>query len=75
MRQATSGQSASGTDARAIASFQCSLDGSDFAACTSPYTVKVKKGNHIFKVRAIDGAGNVGSYASDQWKVRKKKKN
>jgi hypothetical protein len=63
-----------GTDARAIASFQCSLDGSDFAACTSPYTVKVQKGYHIFKVRAIDGAGNVGLYASDQWKVKKKKK-
>jgi hypothetical protein len=63
-----------GTDARAIASFQCKLDAGAFAACTSPHTVKVKKGKHTFQVQAIDLAGNVGSPATDDWKVKKKDK-
>jgi hypothetical protein len=61
----------SGTDTRAIASFQCSLDGKPFATCTSPHTVKVTKGKHTFHVRAIDQAGNVGTPASDSWKRKK----
>ncbi len=65
----------SGTDARAVASFRCSLDGGAFAACASPYTVKVKKGKHTFSVSAGDEAGNVDATpASDDWKVKKKKK-
>jgi large repetitive protein len=63
-----------GSDTRAVASFQCSLDGAAFADCSSPYLVSVKKGKHTFQVRAIDQAGNVGSAASDDWKVKKKKK-
>jgi hypothetical protein len=63
-----------GTDARAIASFQCSLDGAAFVPCTSPRKVKVKKGRHTFSVRAVDQAGNVdGAPATDTWKVKKKK--
>jgi hypothetical protein len=62
-----------GTDARAVANFQCSLDGGAFATCTSPHTVKVKKGKHTFEVRAVDQAGNVGAPASDSWKRKKKK--
>jgi len=55
--------------------FQCSLDGGAFAACSSPHTVKVKKGKHTFSVRATDTAANVdGSPASDEWKVKKKRK-
>jgi hypothetical protein len=55
--------------------FECSLDGGPFAACTSPDTVKVKKGKHSFAVRAKDPAGNVdGSPATDDWKVKKKKR-
>jgi Tol biopolymer transport system component len=55
--------------------FECSLDGAPFAPCTSPETVKVKKGKHSFEVRARDAAGNVdGSPAGDSWKVKKKKK-
>jgi hypothetical protein len=63
-----------GTDARAIASFQCKLDARAFAPCISPYTVKVKKGKHTFQVQAIDQAGNVGPPATDDWKVKKKRR-
>lgn len=63
-----------GTDARAVASFECSLDGGVFTTCTSPYTVKVKKGKHTFAVEAIDQAGNVGAPATDTWKRKRKKK-
>jgi hypothetical protein len=63
-----------GVDTRAIASFQCKLDAGAFAPCTSPHTVKVKKGKHTFQVQAIDQAGNVGTPATDTWKRKKKKK-
>jgi hypothetical protein len=64
-----------GSDARALAGFECSLDGAAFAACTSPHTVKVKKGKHNFQVRATDQAGNADpTPASDDWKRKKKKK-
>ena len=62
-----------GTDTRAIAGFQCSLDGGAFASCTSPHTVKVKRGKHAFEVRAVDEAGNFGAPASDSWRRKKKK--
>jgi predicted outer membrane repeat protein len=63
------------TDARAVAGFECSLDGSPFAPCTSPRKEKVKKGKHEFEVRAVDAAGNVDpTPATDDWKVKKKKK-
>jgi hypothetical protein len=63
-----------GADTKAIASFQCKLDARAFAPCTSPHTVRVKKGKHTFQVRAIDQAGNVGSPATDTWKRKKKRK-
>ena len=64
-----------GTDARALAGFECSLDGGAFAACTSPHTVQVKRGKHTFAVRAVDAVGNVdASPATDDWKVKRKKK-
>jgi trypsin len=54
--------------------FDCQLDDGRkaFTPCTSPITVKVKKGKHTFQVEAIDQAGNVGSPATDDWKVKKK---
>jgi hypothetical protein len=65
----------SGTDARAVAGFECSLDGASFTSCVSPLTLKVKKGKHTFSVRAVDAAGNPdGSPATDDWKVKKKRK-
>ena len=40
--------------------FQCALDGKPFRTCKSPkkYT-NLGRGKHVFKVRAIDAAGNV----------------
>lgn len=64
-----------GGDGRAVAGFECSLDGAAFAACASPYTVKVKKGKHTFSARATDTAGNADTTpATDSWKVRGKRK-
>jgi hypothetical protein len=64
-----------GTDARVVASFECSLNGAPLSPCTSPRTVKGKKGKNHFEVRAKDAAGNVDATpATYDWKVKKKKK-
>ncbi|WP_240359172.1 adventurous gliding motility protein AgmC [Pyxidicoccus trucidator] len=40
--------------------YQCSVDGAAFAACTDPLTLSnVSAGNHTLAVRAVDAAGNV----------------
>ena len=64
----------SGTDPRALAGFECSLDGAPFSSCTSPLTVTVKKGAHTFAVQAVDQAGNRGSAVTADWTVKKKRK-
>ena len=49
--------------------FECSLDGSAFAACLSGQSITVVKGEHTFRVRAIDSAGNVDATpASRTWR-------
>ena len=46
------------SSAPASSSFQCSLDGSAFADCASPWTYdQLAQGRHTFKVRAVNGAG------------------
>jgi YVTN family beta-propeller protein len=53
-----------------IAGFQCSIDGSKFSACSSPFTAnKLQAGvQHNFKVRAVDSFGNKdGTPASLSW--------
>ena len=66
----------SGTDARAVAGFQCRLDGGSFEPCSSPKTYSgLKKGRHTVEVRAVDEAGNVDpTPASRSWTIKKKKK-
>ena len=53
--------------------FECSLDGAGFAACASPYELKVKRGKHKLEVRAVDAAGNADpSPAVWGWKVTRR---
>jgi hypothetical protein len=56
------------------ATFECSLDGGAFAPCTSPHSVKVKKGKHTFRVRATAKGQTDATPATDDWKVKRKKK-
>lgn len=54
--------------------FQCSLDAAPFGACASPASVSgLKVGDHGFRVRAVDMAGNVDpTPASHSFTVIKK---
>ena len=57
------------------ASFQCSLDGRDFAPCGANAKFKVKRRRHTLAVRAVDAGGNVDpTPAEAKWKVKKKRK-
>jgi len=48
------------TATEAGSAFQCKLDRKPFKSCSSPKKYKkLKPGKHVFKVRAIDKAGNV----------------
>lgn len=50
--------------------FQCKLDKGKFKSCKSPKTYKkLKVGKHVFKVRAIDKAGNVGKPAKRKFTI------
>jgi hypothetical protein len=52
------------------ATFQCSLDGAAFAACTSPRAYSgLAAGSHTFQVRQTDTAGNAGPAASYTWTI------
>lgn len=50
------------------ASFDCSLDDADLAPCTSPVTYDVGLGDHSFRVRQTDAAGNVSAVRTVTWK-------
>ena len=53
-----------------VAGFACSLDGTPFAACTSPRSLTgLQQGGHTFAVRALDAAGNPGPTAVRTWIV------
>jgi hypothetical protein len=57
--------------------FECQLDEGGWGACTSPHEVKgLKRGKHVFAVRAIDQAGNPDPTPADRrWKVIKRPEN
>jgi CSLREA domain-containing protein len=59
------------SSSEAGSSFECKLDKKPFKRCKSPKTYKkLKPGKHVFKVRAIDKAGNVDpSPAKKKFKV------
>ncbi len=47
--------------------FQCSLDGAPFSACSSPESYSnLIDGSHVFRVRAIDAAGNIDLSAAQR---------
>jgi cytochrome c553 len=54
-----------------IASYQCSMNNSAFAACTSPkaYT-GLMEGTHNFRVKSFDNAGNESAIGSFSWMVK-----
>lgn len=52
------------------ASFECRLDGSEWALCSSPFTRSgLGLGSHLFEVRQTDAAGNTGPAASISWEI------
>jgi hypothetical protein len=52
------------------ATFQCSLDGGAFSACTSPKAYSgLTAGSHTFQVRQTDSAGLTGPNASYTWTI------
>jgi arylsulfatase A-like enzyme len=51
------------------ASFLCALDGAPIAVCTSPTSMTLGGGDHVFVVWAVDGAGNLSDPASSSWTV------
>ncbi len=49
--------------------FECSLDGGAFSACSSPATFPAPIGSHSFSVRALNSLGAPGPTADYSWQV------
>jgi hypothetical protein len=55
-------------DSDPTAAFQCSIDSSTPAPCTSPAGVgPLSDGTHVWGVRAVDSAGNQSSVVTETW--------
>lgn len=53
-----------------IAQVQCSLDNAAFANCSSPVSLaSLAIGNHNFRIRAVDRAGNISDVYSYNWMI------
>lgn len=58
------------TGGGSVASYQCSLDGAPFSACTSGTSYSaLSAGTHEFSVKAVDSADNTGSPQTHNWTV------
>jgi hypothetical protein len=54
----------------ANSTFECRLNSRDWKSCDSPLRVRVAAGDHTFRVRAIDAAGNADpTPAVHRWTV------
>ncbi|HET9330428.1 MAG TPA: hypothetical protein VFO23_07885 [Steroidobacteraceae bacterium] len=57
-------------DSESGVSFQCSLDGGAYTACSSPTSYgKLAASDHVFAVRALDAAGNASGSTSYPWTI------
>jgi len=66
----TAAPSFSFSDADVTATFQCSMDGAVFLACTNPKSYSgMGQGSHTFQVLAVDPAGNGSGPTSYAWTV------
>jgi hypothetical protein len=55
--------------------FKCRLDGASFQPCSSPFKARVRRGRHVLRVRALDGAGNRDlSPAAFPFRVKRKRR-
>ncbi|MEI6447211.1 MAG: Ig-like domain-containing protein [Actinomycetes bacterium] len=59
------------SDASGIARYECSVDGGEYSACTSPQARSgIAVGSRSLAVRAVDNAGNVGDAETASWTVQ-----
>ena len=58
------------SDTESGVTFRCQLDGSAYAACTSPLSYSgVAQGGHTFAVQAVDAAGNTSPSTTWAWSI------
>jgi TolB protein len=58
-----------GKEDRSDVTYACSFDGGGFFVCSPPVRKAFGTGRHVFSVRAVDAAGNVGNPVTADWRV------